>query len=132
MWPQLITAGLGIWLMLAPAVVDYGALSASHARILGPIIAAIGWVSVSEVTRGLRWLNLPCGISLLILATRPGYPPPALINSVVLGLTVSVLVFAGGSRRSSMGGGWAALRRSGADGAIGVVSNEHLKGGEKR
>jgi hypothetical protein len=132
MWPQLITAALGIWLMFAPAVLDYSALSASHARIFGPIIAAIGWVSIWEVTRGLRWLSLPCGIVLLIVATGSGYSSPALINSVVLGLTVSMLVFAGGARRSSMGGGWAALRRSGANDSIENVSNGNLKGGEKR
>lgn len=131
MWAQVTTAALGIWLMFAPAVLDYGALSTTHARMFGPIIAAIGWVSISEATRGLRWLNLPCAIFLLFVATGPGYPLYALINSVVLGLVISMLAFLGDVRRSSIGGGWAALRREDADGSPRDVPNSGVKEGRR-
>ena len=88
---QGITAPIVVWLTAAPAFLDFGGVAARHAWILGPIIAAIGWIASSEVMRGLRWVNLPCAVFLAIVAFGPGYPAQALVNHLVVALVVAVL-----------------------------------------
>ena len=106
---QVVSAGLGLWLMAAPAVLDYGGLAARHGWILGPVIAAVSWIAVSEATRGVRWLNLPCAVYLLIVPFGPGYPLAALVNNLVVGLLVSALTFVRVRSNRQLGGGWRAL-----------------------
>jgi hypothetical protein len=52
MWPRLLTVAVGIWLMAAPAVLGYAGTPATSDRIAGPVVAAIGIVAASTVTRG--------------------------------------------------------------------------------
>ena len=45
MWPQLGVTAVGIWLMAAPAVFGYGGAAAASDRMVGLIVAAIGFVA---------------------------------------------------------------------------------------
>ena len=108
---QLITVALGLWLMAAPAVLDYGDPAAASDRILGPMIASFATVALWPATRPLGRVNIVLGICV-ILAPVLGYPMVALINSIVIGASVVALSILQGDARGQFGGGWSALWRS--------------------
>ncbi len=116
MWAQLAGGAIGIWLMVAPAVLNYDGPAATIDRIIGPIVVALSWIAASECTRSVRWLTLPCGLALLIAPVLLGYGTTATVNSIVCGLVVAWLSTIRGSVRARIGGGWPALARSDVEG----------------
>jgi hypothetical protein len=109
MWAQIVSAALGMWLMLAPAVLGYGAPGAVSDRIAGPLAAMFGIVAVAEVTRGVRRMNLLVGLWLLAAPWLLGFPAVAAVDDTVVGLLLMALSFVRGEVRASFGGGWSAL-----------------------
>lgn len=62
----LVSAALGIWLMASPSVIGITGTVATSNFILGPMIAAVSIISLAEVFRTVRYLNLIFGLGLLI------------------------------------------------------------------
>lgn len=112
---QLALAACGVWLMAAPAVLDYGDPAATSDRIAGPILVSIGGIAVMAATRGLRWATLPVSFWLLVAPWIIGFPIEAALNSVVVALVAAALSQVGGER-GRFGGGWRVLVRSDGDG----------------
>ena len=108
-WAQVLTALLGIWLMAAPAVLQYGGLAAPLHRIVGPVTASFAIVAVSPHMRPLRWMSLLFGAILVVSPFLIGAGTPATVNSVVVGLAVAALAFVRGRVTESLGGGWSSL-----------------------
>ncbi|HLH25267.1 MAG TPA: vitamin K epoxide reductase family protein [Chloroflexota bacterium] len=109
-WPSLVALALGIWLMAAPAVLGYGGgLAAANDRVVGPLVAACGWVSLWGVGRPLRWAYGALGIWLLIAPSLLSYGPVPTVNSIVVGVLLAVLAWGGAPARDRLGGGWGAL-----------------------
>ena len=109
MWFQVANAALGIWLMAAPAVLDYGPPAASVDRILGPTVAAVALIAASEVMRGFRLLNVAIGLALLVMPWLLGYETPALANSIAIGAAIILLAIPRGRIKHQIGGGWRSL-----------------------
>jgi hypothetical protein len=78
-------------------------------RVVGPLAAAAGLISVWEVTRGMRWLNLPLGVGLAAAALVLGYPTIPLLHDLAVGLALAAFSFAGGRTTRRFGGGWRSL-----------------------
>lgn len=115
MWGQMINAGLGIWLMGAPAILSYAEPARTNDHIVGPLVATFATIAVWEVTRPLRWVNLLLGVWLLIAPLALGYGPGAsTLNSLAVGAIVAVLAAFPGKIAQRFGGGWSSLWRSGA------------------
>ena len=108
-WAQLASALLGVWLMIAPALLGYGGSAQTNDRIVGPLIAAFGFVAAWGVTRSLRWANLPLGVWLLVAPWVLGYGPIPTVNSLVVGVLVIALAFIRGRVTESYAGGWSSL-----------------------
>ena len=112
MWPHLITAALGIWLMAAPDTLGYGlrAAASDNDHILGPIITTIGLVAASEATRNVRWGNIPLGGWLLLAPWVLGYGQgTAILNDMLVGGGVILLSLLKGKLKHRFGGGWRSL-----------------------
>ena len=110
MWARVATAALGVWLMVAPAVLDYAGAARTNDRVVGPIAAGLAVVAAWEVARGLRWTAVPLGGWLLIAPWALGHAgTAATLNSVLVGLCLIALAPAGGATRQRFGGGWSAL-----------------------
>lgn len=108
--PQVVVFALGLWLMAAPAVLGYAGTSAGTSdRLVGPAVAAIGFVAASEITRSLRWLNPTFAAWLILAPLVLGFPIEAAINSVLVGVLVAALSPLGRPRPERFGGGWRAL-----------------------
>ena len=107
---QVLNTVLGIWLMVAPAVLGYGGPGAMNDRVCGPLAAGFALIAMHEVTRPLRWIILPVGVWLLVAPWVLGYGTAAAVNSVVVGLLLTLLAPWGGRVRHGFGGGWSSLR----------------------
>ena len=108
--PQLVVFALGVWLMAAPSVLGYTGTSAETSdRLVGPVVAAFGFVAASAITRSVRWVNLLAAAWLLIGPWLLGFPADAAVNSVVVGLLVAVLTPFGSPDPDRFGGGWSSL-----------------------
>ena len=109
MWWQRLAFALGIWLMAAPDLLGLGDPAADVLHVLGPIAAAVGFIAATEVTRGLRWVNVVTGLALVITPVLLGYGALALAVSAVTGLALIGLAFMGGRTHTTFGGGWRSL-----------------------
>lgn len=108
-WAQFASTALGVWLMAAPAVLDYAGLSADVHRIAGPVAASFAFVAIWEHLRPLRWANVAFGVLLVGAPWALGSSTVATANGVVVGLLLAGLAFLRGEVRKSYGGGWSSL-----------------------
>ncbi|WP_026370315.1 SPW repeat domain-containing protein [Kallotenue papyrolyticum] len=110
MWARWVNLALGIWLMAAPAVLDYGPPASINDRIVGPLVAAFATIAMWQVTRGLRWLNLLLALWLLVAPWILGYPiAREVANSLVVGTIMALASGVRGPIKHRVGGGWRAL-----------------------
>ena len=105
---SLVVAGL--WLMAAPAVLGYGGDAATSDRIAGPILAALSFLAVFSITRGLRWASLPIGAWLVVGPWLLDFPTDATVSSMVCGVATLALAPRGSPDQGKYGGGWLTLR----------------------
>lgn len=110
MWISGVVGALGIWLMAAPAVLGYGPAAQTSDRIVGPILATLGFVAMAEATRPVVRAALAPGLWLLIAPLLLGYPADAAWNSVIVGVVASALsLLAARMDPAKFGGGWSVL-----------------------
>lgn len=110
MTARLVSTAIGLWLMAAPAVLDYDDPAASVDWVVGPIVASLSVIAVSDVARSLRWTVLPLAAALLAAAVLPDYDSLARVNSAVCAVALAALTPLGARTQAKMGGGWSALR----------------------
>ena len=109
MWAPIVCALAGLWLMVSPSVLDYGDPARTNDWIVGPIVASLGVISVSQVTRGLRWGILPLGVWQLLAPWLLGLDTTATLNALLTGLLLLACAPLGGKIDQRFGGGWRSL-----------------------
>ncbi|HUH06228.1 MAG TPA: SPW repeat protein [Egibacteraceae bacterium] len=108
--PQAAASLAGVWLMAAPAVLGHsGTAAADSDRLVGPLIAAVGFVAASEITRSLRWLNLPAAVWLIVAPWVLGFPLAAAVSNLMAGAALLALTPLGPPDPTRFGGGWSSL-----------------------
>lgn len=113
MWAQVLNAALGIWLMAAPAVLEYGEPAMTNDRICGPVAATFAVIAWWEATRSVRWVNLPLGLWLVLAPWILGYSETStVVNSVAVGLVMAACSTVRGTVEKRYGGGWSAAFKS--------------------
>ncbi|MDY7105697.1 MAG: hypothetical protein S0880_31315 [Actinomycetota bacterium] len=109
---RFVAVAVGIWLMAAPAVLDYGDPAATSDRIAGPVGGGIAFVALWKVARSLRWAVFPVGVWLVIAPVVLGYDDiTAWVNSIACGLVFVGTVRFGGVSPDQFGGGWRTIWR---------------------
>ena len=114
-WTQFLCALLGLWLMVAPAVLGYDEPLSTVHRIIGPMVAAVGIVALWGHLHALsRWLHPPLGVLLVIVpplldVLGAGIGTVPFVNSLVVGPALLVLGVLGGRVTERYGGGWSSL-----------------------
>lgn len=107
MWAQFANTCVGIWLMAAPAVLQYGEPARSHDQIAGPVVATFACVAIWEATRMARWVNLPIGVWMLAAPWVLSYGvTDATVNSMVTGVLIAALSLPRGKLKHRFDGGW--------------------------
>lgn len=115
MWTRLVSALLGGWLVVSPAVLGYPEVgAANNDHVVGPVVLCVSIVAVWPVMRSLRWLELAAGGWLLVApwVLYKWYEALPTINDLAVGVALVVLAFLGGKTRKSFGGGWLSLLRN--------------------
>ncbi len=114
MWARVVNAALGIWLMAAPMVVGYATPARTNDHIIGALVAAISIIAISEVTRGLRWVNSLFALWLVLAPWVLRYDNSWLIvHSSLIGIIVWFVTAVRGPVTQQFGGGWSALWHDG-------------------
>lgn len=108
---QAIACCIGLWLMASPQVLGYGGAAKTNDFVVGPIAASVACVALWQVTRSVRWANLPLGAWLVLSPLILGHTPLCAVNSIFSGLALGGLSFVRGRLTHQMGGGWAVLFR---------------------
>ncbi|MDC3958577.1 SPW repeat protein [Polyangium jinanense] len=92
-WPRWINVALGIWLLIAPAVLGYvDAYAVNNDRLLGILIAASAIVALWAPKA--RFVNVVLGMWLIIAPFVLGYlGGKAVANDIVVGIAVAVFAF---------------------------------------
>ena len=109
-WLQLAAAAAALWLMVAPALLDFGGAARTNDRIAGPIALTFAFVAAWEILRGVRLLNVPVGVWLLIAPWALGYDANAAIASdSAVGIVLIAGALLAGETSQAVGGGWRAL-----------------------
>lgn len=111
MWARILGVALGIWLMVAPAVLDYAGPARTNDRIVGPLVVSLAFVAIWEVTRSLRWVNLALSLWLVFAPWALGYELVPTLNSTVVGLLLGPVSAVRGKVEQRFGGGWSSLLR---------------------
>lgn len=106
MWFQIGTIVLGIWLMIAPAVLPATGPGAGVDRIAGPVIIWLGVLALRDVSRPFRAPSVVSGMFLTIAPWLVLNTGPLILSSVLVGWTVIVLSIPRGTVHQRTGGGW--------------------------
>jgi len=86
-WTIAVQLIIGIWLMARPDIIAFTAETANCDHLVGAIIVTVAAVATAEVTRIVRYLNVPIGVILigasLILAL---HNPIVLVSEIFCGV----------------------------------------------
>jgi hypothetical protein len=122
MWPRLVSTALGLWLMLAPAVLGYSTTSpvaSASDRIIGPVVMSAAIAAIWPEIRPLRWVTVVLGGLAVLAPPVVGpfvyWPLTAAVNSVVTGLAMIASGLVRGEITSQFGGGWRSIWRDDID-----------------
>lgn len=66
-WNLVVVAGLGVWLMAAPAVFQTQGLAADINYMLGAVVWVMAVIALAEVARAARFVNILAAIALMVL-----------------------------------------------------------------
>jgi uncharacterized membrane protein len=103
-WSLLISIALGVWLLLAPAVLGTTGRAADSDRLLGALVVTFTAIAVAEVGRPVRYFNILFG-AWIIIAPFPlaGYTPAGFMSGIATGFALVILSFPLGKIRASYG-----------------------------
>lgn len=108
-WNLIVSALLGAWLMVAPAVFQTQGRTAHSDHILGALVVIIAIVAFAEVTRAARFINLALALGIIVLPwVFGGATLASSINDLITGLLIIGLSIPPGRIKNTYGG-WNAL-----------------------
>lgn len=111
MWAQILSAVLGLWLMVSPALVtSFSDVASANNRIVGPLVVSFGIIGVWEVMRSVRYGNTLLGIWLVAATLMLGYAEVALLTNLLAAIGIIGLSLVRGEHDPrKFGGGWRSL-----------------------
>lgn len=113
LWAQIISLLLGVWLLIAPDALGYGDPARTVERAIAPVVIVVAAVALRQVTRPVRRLNALTGLALLLAPWVFAYASiPAIVNSILAGMALLGLAFAGNGAQDEWNGGWSSLWES--------------------
>jgi hypothetical protein len=103
-WNLVIITVIGVWVMLAPAVLGYSGKIADSDHLVGALVVMSGIISMSEVLRSVRFINILFGLWLIaatwVLGTNND---AAMWNGVISGALLLALSFRKGKIQDKRG-----------------------------
>ncbi|WP_227356055.1 vitamin K epoxide reductase family protein [Haladaptatus salinisoli] len=88
-WHLLGATGLGLWLMLSPALFGTTGAAADSSHLIGALIATFSVIAMGEPVRIVRFVNVPLGIWVIVAPwILTGGPTVGLWNGIAVGTLV--------------------------------------------
>lgn len=112
MLAQIANILLGLWLMVAPAVLGHAGAAAKNDWIVGPLVVTVATVALWQATRAVRWVNLVLGAWMVLAAWLLGYGRLAAVLTTAVGLAIALLAIPRGRITHQFDGGWRVLREA--------------------
>ncbi len=110
MIPGAIAFVTGVALMALPELLSSPRAAADLLHVAGPIAAAFGFISMSEVLRGMRRLNLLVAAALAVGSLLVGMAPTGIALAWLAALVLALTGIVGpGVPRDRYAGGWRSL-----------------------
>lgn len=104
-WNLLISAGLGVWLMFAPWFLNTTGRVSDSDHLVGALIVTFAVIAMAETGRAARFINILFGVWLVIAPFLfAGFTTTAMINGIVVGITLVVLTLPRGKIRGEYDG----------------------------
>ena len=110
MWSAIINIILGLWVMLAPALLGIAKPAADFNYITGPIVLSCAIIAIWEVNRSARYINMVAGIALALspVVLETGSEMASWSNALA-GLLIAISSWFKGRIKGRYGGGWKSL-----------------------
>jgi hypothetical protein len=103
-WRLLLSALLGLWLMLAPGIFRTAGAAADSDHLVGALVVTTAAVAMAEVVRSARFLNVLFGLWVLVGPwLLSGGSGPARGNDLVAGAALILLSRSRGKVRERYG-----------------------------
>lgn len=103
-WTLAASAVLGMWLMLAPTVFGTEKPAANVGHLGGAWIVTVSVISMGEVLRLGRWLNVLLGLGIAVVPwLLEGSTTAGAVNATVVGLLVAALAIPRGRKTETYG-----------------------------
>jgi hypothetical protein len=103
-WTLVISSALGIWLMFAPLLFGIGKPAADAAHLGGALVLTVSIVSMGEIVRLGRFLNVPLGAMIAVAPwLLDGSTDASRIHAAIVGLAVIALALPRGPKRERYG-----------------------------
>ena len=103
-WNLVVIMAVGVWIMASPGVLGYSGTLADSSHIVGALVVTFAVISMSEVTRSVRFIHILFGLWIIaapwILGTDQDM---AKWNGVISGIILIALVFPKGKIEDKRG-----------------------------
>ncbi len=109
MWAQIVSMILGLAVMVAPAVFDFGQTAANNNYIVGPLVITFAMTAITDVGRNLRWWNIAGGFWLIVAPFLLDFTSTETWINVIMGAAIAGLSCIRGKVTQRFGGGWRSL-----------------------
>ncbi len=100
LWNLVLSVGIGVWLMISPAITTINPFMAVSNYIVGPLIISTSIISSAEVFRSFRYLNVLFGVECMVVSAVFG---ASIALHVILGIILIALAFPKGSIKERYG-----------------------------
>ncbi|MGC1272239.1 MAG: hypothetical protein WBC44_00925 [Planctomycetaceae bacterium] len=103
-WTLVASAALGVWLMFAPTVFGTDKPAANVGHLGGAWIVTVSVISMGEVLRLGRWLNVLLGLGVAVLPwLLDGATTTGSINATAAGVLIVALAIPRGPKTETYG-----------------------------
>ena len=103
-WNLVVISAVGVWIMASPGVLGYSGTLADSSHIVGALVVTFAVISMSEVTRSVRFIHILFGLWIIaapwILGTDQDM---AKWNGVISGIVMIALVWPKGKVEDKRG-----------------------------
>ena len=112
MLPQALSALVGLWVYVSPAVLGLDGRAETSAFVLGALAVATSSLAAFDILRGLRFVNVATGVLLVAAPAVFAFGGRGLASDVVSAAALIGLALATpAADMSRRGGGWSRLVR---------------------
>ena len=109
MWKRIVNILIGLWLVVAPAILRIDREAAVVLYIIGPLVTSVAIISMIESVQNFRYVNIVFAIclmfSLLFLEADRGL----VISNLICGFAITGCALVRGKVKKRFGGGWRSL-----------------------